>query len=133
MSRCASSSGSAKPMSEPLALTRTPAFEARLKKRYAAERRFRLAGLCAILFSIAVLAFLLVTMMANGLGGFQRATLTVPVDFTVASLTAPEGVGEDATVRALEAQGLPQVVRFGAEEAFGDEAGAQLGPDAWRT
>ena len=26
-------------MSEPLALTRTPAYEARLKKRYAAERR----------------------------------------------------------------------------------------------
>ena len=28
-----------------LAPTRTPVFEARLKKRYAAERRFRLAGL----------------------------------------------------------------------------------------
>src|SRR6187551_294608 len=119
-------------MSEPLALTRTPAFEARLKKRYAAERRFRLAGLGAILFSIAVLVFLLVTMTVNGIGGFQRATLTVPVDFTVAALSAPTGVGEDAAVRSLEAQGLPEVVRFSAEEALGEDAGAQIGTDAWR-
>ena len=86
-------------MSEMLAPTRTPAFEARLKKRYAAERRFRLAGLGAILFSVAVLVFLLVTMAANGIGGFQRATLAVPVDFSVAALSAPAGVAESAAVR----------------------------------
>jgi len=119
-------------MSEPLNPTRTPAFEAQLRKRYAAERRFRLAGLGAILFSVAVLAFLLVTMTFNGIGGFQRATLTVPVDFTVAALTVPEGSDTAAATRALEAQGLPQVVRFSAEEAFGDDAGAELGADAWR-
>ena len=119
-------------MSEPLATTRTPAFEARLKKRYAAERRFRLAGLGAILFSIAVLVFLLVTMTINGIGGFQRATLNVPVDFTVAALTVPEGVDQAGVVRALEAQGLPEVVRFGAEEALGEDAGAEIGADAWR-
>ena len=89
-------------MSEPLAPTRTPAFEARLRKRYAAERRFRLAGLAAILFSIAVLVFLLMTMLINGVGGFQRATLTIPVDFTVASLTVAQGVDEDSAARGLE-------------------------------
>ena len=119
-------------MSEPLALTRTPAFEARLKKRYAAERRFRLAGLGAILFSIAVLVFLLVTMTMNGIGGFQRATLTVPVNFTIAALTVPTGVDESAAVRSLETQGLPEVVRFAVEEALGQDAGAQVGTDAWR-
>jgi phosphate transport system permease protein len=119
-------------MSEPLHLTRTPAFEARLRKRYAAERRFRLAGLGAILFSVAVLVFLLVTMLFNGIGGFQRATLTVPVDFTVASLSAPANVGEAAAIRSLEAQGLPEVVRFGAEKALGEDGGAQIGADAWR-
>jgi phosphate transport system permease protein len=119
-------------MSEPLAPTRTPAFEARLKKRYAAERRFKLAGLGAILFSVAVLVFLLVTMIANGFGGFQRATLTVPVDFTVAALSAPQGVAESAAVRSLEAQGLPEVVRFSAEKALGEDGGAQIGADAWR-
>jgi phosphate transport system permease protein len=119
-------------MSEPLALTRTPAFEARLRKRYSAERRFRLAGLGAILFSVAVLVFLLVTMLMNGLGGFQRATLTVPVDFTVAALSAPAGVPENAAVRSLETQGLPAVVRFSADKALGEDGGAQNGTDAWR-
>ncbi|HEU4651391.1 MAG TPA: phosphate ABC transporter permease PstA [Croceibacterium sp.] len=119
-------------MSESLAPTRTPAFEARLRKRYAAERRFRLAGLAAILFSIAVLVFLLMTMLINGVGGFQRATLTIPVDFTVASLTVTQGVDEDSAARGLEAQGLPEVVRFSADKALGEDGGAQLGADAWR-
>ena len=35
-------------MSERIAPTRTPAFEARLKKRYASERRFRALGLSAV-------------------------------------------------------------------------------------
>jgi len=119
-------------MSDSVALTRTPKFEARLRKRYAAERRFKLAGLGAILFSVAVLVFLLVTMLINGAGGFQRAELQVPVDFTVASLTVPEGLGTDAAVRSLESQGLPEVVRFSADKAYGEGAGAELGPDAWR-
>ncbi|HCO45799.1 MAG TPA: phosphate ABC transporter, permease protein PstA, partial [Erythrobacter sp.] len=42
-------------MSERIAPTRTPEFEARLKKRYASERRFRALGLGAIVFSVAVL------------------------------------------------------------------------------
>lgn len=120
-------------MSDVLAPTRTAAFEARLRKRYAAERRFRLLGLAAVLFSVAVLAFLLVTMTVNGIGGFQRTTLKVPVDFTTVGLSLPRGVGEAEAARALERQGLPDLVRFSAAEAFGDEAAAQLSGDAWRT
>jgi phosphate transport system permease protein len=119
-------------MSDALAPTRTPAFEARLRKRYAAERRFRLLGLGAILFSVAVLVFLLATMTINGIGGFQRATLKVPVDFTAVGLSLPPGLAEDDAVRTLERQGLPDLVRFSAAEAFGEEAGAELSADAWR-
>ena len=54
--------------------SRSAAFEARLKKRYAAEKRFRLAGLTAVLFSVGVLAFLLITMTINGIGGFSTDT-----------------------------------------------------------
>ena len=116
-----------------LAPTRTPAFEARLRKRYAAERRFRLAGLAAILFSIAVLGFLLITMTVNGIGGFQRATFKVPVDFSAVGLTMPPGsLDRAAGVRALEGQGLPDVVRFSAEQALGEEAAEHLSADAWR-
>ena len=119
-------------MSE-IAPTRTPAFEARLRKRYAAERRFRLAGLGAILFSIAVLLFLLVSMTINGFGGFQRATLKVPVDFTTVSLTVPRGLPDQAAaVRALETQGVPDLVRFSAERALGEDGASELSPDAWR-
>ena len=60
-------------MSETLPPTRTKAFEARLKKRYAAEKRFKMLGLSAIVFSIAVLLFLLATMTINGIGGFRWA------------------------------------------------------------
>ena len=62
-------------MSDHLPPTRTAAFEGRLRKRYAAERRFKALGLAAILFSLAVLAVLLVTMTVNGIGGVQRAEL----------------------------------------------------------
>ena len=72
--------------------TRTPAFEARLRKRYAAERRFKVAGLGAILLSLAVLVFLLVTMTMNGVAGFQRASMKVPVDFGAVGLALPPGI-----------------------------------------
>jgi phosphate transport system permease protein len=49
---------------------------ARLKGRYAAERRFRALGFAAIALSLAFLAFLLVTMLANGIGGIDWAFLT---------------------------------------------------------
>ncbi|MBD3814302.1 MAG: DUF3333 domain-containing protein, partial [Betaproteobacteria bacterium] len=74
-------------MSEIVAPTRTPAFEARLKKRYAAEQRFKFAGLAAVLFSVAVLAFLLVTMTINGIGGFQRVEIEVKLDLAATGLS----------------------------------------------
>ena len=120
-------------MSETVSPTRTPAFEARLKKRYAAERRFRAAGLGAILLSVAVLFFLLVTMTINGIGGFQRVTLQVPIDFKEVNLTVPTGMTErGAIVRSLEDQGMRDVVEFSAERALGEEAADHLNPDAWR-
>ena len=54
--------------------TRTPEFETRLKKRYRQERNFKRMGQAAIVFSVAVLVFLLGNMLMNGIGGFQRAT-----------------------------------------------------------
>ncbi|MDC8753173.1 phosphate ABC transporter permease PstA [Erythrobacter sp. sf7] len=113
--------------------TRTPAFEKRLAKRYRAERNFRLMGLSAVAFSVAVLVFLLGNMLVNGIGGFQRAELTVTIDFPesgvtgdAVSLTAP------SATQTLEMQGLSEVVAFYAEEQLGADAAAELSPDAWR-
>ncbi|WP_118856172.1 phosphate ABC transporter permease PstA [Sphingomonas mesophila] len=47
-----------------------------LKGRYAAERRFRAFGFLAVALSVAFLAFLLVTMLAKGVGGLDMAFLT---------------------------------------------------------
>src|SRR5690606_21737611 len=103
-------------MNERIPPTRTPAFEERLKKRYASERRFKLAGIAAIMFSIAVLAFLLVTMTLNGIGGFQRAELTVPIDFKEAGIAGdPAVLSQPGGMQNLEAQDLPSVVERSEE------------------
>ncbi|MBX7459329.1 phosphate ABC transporter permease PstA [Qipengyuania sp. 1NDH17] len=120
-------------MSEQIAPTRTPAFEARLKKRYAAEKRFKTMGLAAIVFSIAVLIYLLGTMTLNGIGGFQRAEVAVPMDFTQAGISAdPSVMGTSGAVQSLEAQGLPDVVEYFAVEALGEEGADEIGSQAWR-
>jgi phosphate transport system permease protein len=49
---------------------------ARLKKRYAAERRFKALGLAAIIVSLSFLAVLLFTMLKNGVGGIDMAFLS---------------------------------------------------------
>ncbi|MFM2099637.1 MAG: phosphate transporter permease PtsA, partial [Pseudomonadota bacterium] len=54
----------------------TPEASKRLKRRYAAERRFKALGLIAILISLAFLAFLLVTMAANGVSGINWSFLS---------------------------------------------------------
>ncbi len=120
-------------MNETLPPTRTKAFEARLKKRYAAEKRFKMLGLSAIVFSIAVLLFLLATMTINGIGGFQRAELKVPIDFPAMGLSL-NGTVEDRTEaeRRLSGQGLREVVQFSAEEALGEDAAQHLNSEAWR-
>lgn len=120
-------------MSESIAPTRTPEFEARLKKRYAAERRFKALGLGAILFSVAVLLFLLVTMTMNGFGGFQRTELAVPIDFAEAGISAdPTVMAQANAAQNLEMQGLPSVVEFYAEQSLGEEAAAEINANAWR-
>lgn len=121
-------------MSKPALLTaRTDAFALRLRKRYAAERRFRLAGLSAILASVAVLIFLLVTMTLNGIGGFQRAELAVTIDFPESGIVAnPAAMNGPGALQTLEIQGLPQVVSFYADESLGPEAASELSGQAWR-
>jgi len=113
--------------------TRTEAFERRLAKRYKAERRFRLVGLSAIVFSVIVLIFLLGNMTLNGLGGFQRVEMTVPIDLSEAGLSGDsDTLAGIAGIRSLEAQGLPAVVQYYATENWGEAAAEQVGADAWR-
>ena len=120
-------------MSERIQPTRTPAFEARLRKRYAAEKRFKFLGLGAIVFSVLILAFLLVNMTVNGIGGFQRTELAVPIDFTQSGISAdPALMSQPDAVQRLEAQGLPDIVQMAANDALGEEGAQELNSNAWR-
>jgi phosphate transport system permease protein len=120
-------------MSDRTPPTRTPAFEARLRKRYASERRFKLLGLGAILFSVGVLAILLVNMASNGIGGFQRTELAVPVDLAQSGISSdPTVLAQPGAIQSLEAQGLPEFVAMSAEQALGAKGAEELNPSAWR-
>lgn len=54
----------------------SPEMQRRLAQRHTAERRFKALGLFAVGLSLAFLAFLLVTMLAKGLGGLDLSFLT---------------------------------------------------------
>lgn len=113
--------------------TRTPEFERRLAKRYRRERNFRRLGLGAIIFSVTVLIFLLGNMLMNGIGGFQRAELSVPIDFPESGLTGDEvSLTAPSAIQVLELQGLDEIVHRYAEESLGSAGAEQLSRDAWR-
>ncbi|MBL8657733.1 MAG: phosphate ABC transporter permease PstA [Altererythrobacter sp.] len=114
-------------------LARSDAFARRLKKRYSAERRFKALGLGAVVFSVAVLVFLLGTMLWNGVGGFQRVEAAVPIGLAASGLSADSAVlAQPGAVQGLEAQGLPAIVAASAEQALGAEGAAAVDPEAWR-
>jgi phosphate transport system permease protein len=109
------------------------AAKARVRRRYAAERRFRLAGLFAVSLSAAFLAFLLFTMASKGLSGFVQYQAAVPIDFArfdvmidPAALTGPEA--QDVVANA----GLEGALTEAATAAYGEEAAEIFGGAAAR-
>jgi phosphate transport system permease protein len=57
-----------------------------LRRRHAAERRFRLYGILAIAVSLLTLAVMLVSILSDGVSAFRQATLTFPVQLDEARL-----------------------------------------------
>lgn len=115
------------------AVTRGDHFQRRLRQRYAAERRFRLLGLGAILISVAMLIVLLVTITFNGIGGFKRAEIAIPIDLASSGIAGDAGsLSGPGAAQTLEAQGLPAVVQNAAESALGTAVASHVQPDAWR-
>jgi phosphate transport system permease protein len=92
------------------------AMQRRIRRRYAAERRFKLFGMMAVILSAAFLAFLIFTMVANGARGFTRSEVALELDFPKmgleidrSHLTTP---GADL---ALSGAGLQDKVEIAAE------------------
>jgi phosphate transport system permease protein len=111
---------------------RTQAMQARIRKRYVAERRFRLLGLAAVVMSAGFLAFLLFTMLVNGLGGFTQTELKLRIDFPRAGLTLDparlKGPGADF---ALAAAGIEGATDTAANAQFGKDGFKLLSDGAW--
>ncbi len=109
------------------------AVSARLRKRYAAERRFRLLGLSAVVFSALMLAFLLLTLTSAGIEGFRRAEARFPLDLREASLEIDATrLAQPDPVTGLELAGLPKAVEEAATAALGLEIAGELDSSAWR-
>ena len=53
-----------------------------IKRRYAAERRFRAYGIAAISFGLLFLFLLLWSVVSKGYTAFQQTTITIPVEFS---------------------------------------------------
>ncbi|MGI8611706.1 MAG: phosphate ABC transporter permease PstA [Sphingomicrobium sp.] len=108
--------------------------DARVRKRYAAERRFRLAGLFAVGLSAAFLAFLLFTMAWKGLSGFTNFEAAVPFDFARSDLMLDPAAlrGTDAK-DVVAAADLESVLVQSAGAAYGDEAAELFGGAAARS
>jgi phosphate transport system permease protein len=106
------------------------AMRARVRRRYAQERRFRLLGLSAIAVSVGFLAFLLWTMASNGLSGFMETRVRVSVDFPRSTLMIDPALLSGPTAQAaLASADIQSVVGAAAQAQYGPQ-GARLISDA---
>ena len=93
------------------------AMQRRIRRRYGAERRFKLLGLLAILASVAVLLFLLATMIGNGARGFTQTEIRLPVNAASIGNAAPAA--------------LQKITNDAAIAAFGDDGEKLISEGAW--
>jgi phosphate transport system permease protein len=107
--------------------------QTRVRKRYAAERRFRLAGLFAVGLSMLFLVFLLTTMAVQGMGGFFRHEASVRLNLPASDLfldpAALKGSGAEQVIASADVQGA---VIHSATAQYGATGGAIFGPAAGR-
>ncbi len=110
----------------------TPAMQRRVRRRYAAERRFRRLGVAAVFASAAFLVYLLATMLVQGAGGFTETRLALPLDLRSRVAVTPAQLRGPTADLALAGAGLESAVDAAADTAYGAQGGAALLSDgAW--
>jgi phosphate transport system permease protein len=110
----------------------SPAMQDRLRKRYTSERNFRFIGLFSIVLSALFLAFLLFSMTANGLGGFTRTEVKLPMDFPSLGLTIQESqLRAPNAAQTLAGAGLPEAIKVAAMSAYGADGEVIVSDSAW--
>ncbi|MBL8660566.1 MAG: phosphate ABC transporter permease PstA [Rhodospirillales bacterium] len=95
------------------------AVTASLKRRYAAERRFRLYGLLAVVFAALSLAALVFTIVQTGLPAFSTTMVRLPVTISSEAID-PAGTRDPQTLSGADYQ---KVVRDALAELFPDVTG----------
>jgi len=111
---------------------KTGSMQTRIRRRYAAERAFRLAGLGAVLLSAAFLAFLLITMIGNGARGFTRTEMRLPIDFPRSGLTLdPATLRGPGAGTALAGVDIDGATAAAAMAAFGPNGARMLSDGSW--
>ncbi len=114
-------------MTSPAPLERAPtdwkaqAMQKRIRRRYGAERRFKLLGLGAVALSAAFLAFLLFVMAANGARGFTRSEIALDIDFPALALPRRPRAARDPRRRSGACRRRP-----------GECGQGRRGRDLWR-
>ena len=107
------------------------AMQTRVRRRYAAERRFRWMGLAAVSLSAGFLLFLLVTMAAAGLSGFSSTRIALPIDFRGSGISIDmDRMTQDEAASSLSQQGLADVIAMAATQKYGAQGAAYFGPAA---
>jgi phosphate transport system permease protein len=79
--------------------------DARMRRRYAAEKRFRLYGLVAISLAMAALFWLLASITASGYQAFVQTYIQLEISFD-ASAIDPKGTRDRQTLRRADYAGL---------------------------
>ncbi len=91
-----------------------------IKRRYAAERRFRAYGIAALAFGIIFLFLLLSTVVRNGYTAFQQTAIALPVEFTEKLIDPDNKRATDPSV--LIAANYTAVARDAIVKALGVDA-----------
>ena len=76
-----------------------------LKRRYSAERRFKLYGLAAVCLALAFLAIMLGSILANGYSAFAQTKIRLDV-FLDERVIDPKGTRQEKTLRQADYGGI---------------------------
>lgn len=88
-----------------------------IKRRYAAERRFRAYGIAALAFGLIFLLILIWSVVARGYTAFQQTMITIPVEFSQ-QVIDPKNQHED-NPRLLMMANYPVVARNALAKVLG--------------
>ena len=88
-----------------------------LKRRYAAEQRFRAMGIAAIAFGVIFLVILLGSIVSKGYTAFVQTAITIPVNFSADIIDKGDKRASDPKV--LVTANYPQVARLSLAAVLG--------------